>query len=382
MRLLFFLLLFNSSVSCCQKKATQEPWMSKGLSLLASNVRPDFKIGAQLNPKVFLNEKDKSILFNIYKNEFNIISVTSNMPGIQKKQGVFDFKSTDECVNFANQNKLIVSFQPLIAGDKHTSPWIVNGGFTSIQLHNIMEKWIDTMLNRYRGKVEYIDVVNEALLGLENNGDFKWNTDNNVWMNMGWYQGKHYKFPKYLIEGYKIAKEIGGGDFKYIYNQWGNATTKSKMGDACLKLYLALKEEGIILDGMGIQLHCAIKDEKLFEQPGGQNNEFDFASFDQMLSNYARVGLPVHITEFDIALSEFPTEAEFNLQGKYFAQILKHSIQSKAVKTFKTWGATDKYSWVRKSLPYPASPLLYDTLFMPKPAIIEQKRMLFHLKKG
>ena len=199
---------------------------------------------------------------------------------------------------------------------------------------------------------------------------------------MGWYQGKYCKFPNYLIQAFKLAKEIGGVDFKYIYNQWGNATYNSKMGNACLKLYQALKKEGIILDGMGIQLHCAVKNGILYEQPGGQEVKFDFLSFDDMLNAYTQVGLPVHITEFDIALSQHPSSNEILQQGKYYAEILKHCIVSKSVKTFKFWGVSDKYSWIRKSVPYPASPLLYDTLFQPKPALIESKKVLYQILKS
>jgi endo-1,4-beta-xylanase len=207
-------------------------------------------------------------------------------------------------------------------------------------------------------------------------GDFRWKTDNNVWMNMGWYQGKNHKFPKYLIEAFKIAKEIGGPTIKYIYNQWGNATIDSKMGDACYKLYFALKEEGIVLDGMGIQLHCALKKGKLFEQPGGENIEFDFNSFKKQLNEYKEKNINVHITEFDIALSENPSSEELEKQGKYYAEVMKYSLLSSAVKTFKFWGISDKYSWIRHSLPYQASPLLYDTNFNPKPALLYLKSML------
>jgi hypothetical protein len=138
----------------------------------------------------------------------------------------------------------------------------------------------------------------------------------------------------------------------------------------------AAKEEGILLDGIGIQLHCAIKKGKLFEQPGGENQEFNFSSFKELLNLYKKKNISLHITEFDIALSENPSSEELENQGKYYAEVIKYSLISCAVKTFKFWGISDKYSWIRNSLPYQASPLLYDTNFEKKPALLYLKNML------
>ena len=347
-----------------------------GISSLASNVNPNFKIGTNFNFKMLMNEDDKIKSLDILKREFNIVTINTNMPSIQKRQGLFTFDKVDEILKFAVENKIEIWLQPLIADNKHTAEWVVKGNFSRTELSSIMRNWIETIINRYKNKISYLNVVNEALLGIDKNGKFIWKTDNNVWMNMGWYQGKHHRFPQYLIEAFKIARGIGGPSIQYIYNQWGNATTDSKMGEACYELYFALKEEGILLDGIGIQLHCAIKKGKLFEQPGGENQEFNFSSFKELLNLYKKKNISLHITEFDIALSENPSSEELENQGKYYAEVIKYSLISCAVKTFKFWGISDKYSWIRNSLPYQASPLLYDTNFEKKPALLYLKNML------
>ena len=97
-------------------------------------------------------------------------------------------------------------------------------------------------------------------------------------------------------------------------------------------------------------------------------------SFDSLLKMYEESGIDVHITEFDIHLSPNPTEADLQLQGKYYADILKHAIQSPAVKTFKTWGFYDKAAWKPDGvLTYP---LMLDVNCNPKPAYTDQVEML------
>jgi len=377
MRLCFiaiFICLFQKSFT--QEISNKNTNLDNGLCSIAAKVNSNIKIGTNFNPKIFTNEIDKLKSLEIIRREFNIVSISTNMPTIQKRQGIFTFDRTDELVNFASENKIGIWLQPLIADNKHTADWIVEGNYSAADLAIIMRIWIEKIINRYKDKIVYVNVVNEALLGLDNSDEFKWKTENNVWMNMGWYQGKHHRFPQYLIEAFKIAREIGGPSIQYIYNQWGNATTDSKMGDACYKLYFALKEEGILLDGMGIQLHCALKKGKLFEQPGGENQEFNFSSYGKLLNRYKEKKINLHITEFDIALSENPSSEELEKQGKYYAEVMKYSLLSSAVKTFKFWGISDKYSWIRHSLPYQASPLLYDTNFNPKPALLYLKYML------
>ena len=85
------------------------------------------------------------------------------------------------------------------------------------------------------------------------------------------------------------------------------------------------------------------------------------------------------IAEFDIHLPKDPTPADFELQGKMVAEIVKHAIRSPAVKTSKSWGLCDKYSWQPGK--YNARPLMFDDDFRPKPAYTKLVEMLKTMKK-
>jgi len=389
--ILVSIFLFTGISSCKvqQNNSTSKP---KGIAELAIAVRPGWKIGSHFSAsssgKTFEGDKEKT--FELFKANYNILTAGIYMPQLMKTKGIINFDKTDELVDFAQKNKIDVYFHPLIGGIQYTAPWVNNGNFTKEELQVIMRDWIRSVMTRYKGKVKYVDVVNEALSGMQPDGvQFKWNsgwkedhTDKNVWLEtMGMYQGKKYVFPNYFVDAYRIAREICGSDCKLIYNEWGDATTKSAKGLTVFKLMKAMREEGIPVDGVGMQLHCAIQDGQFFEKPGMVKKQpFDFAAFDEMLAMYQNAGIDVHITEFDIHLSQNPTEADFELQGRMYAEILKHAIQSPAVKTFKSWGICDKYSWQPEK--YNAKPLIWDENFMPKPAYMSQVEMLTLMMKA
>ena len=215
-------------------------------------------------------------------------------------------------------------------------------------------------------------MVNESLAGQgrKANGQFDWQEkthlgEEHVWLKtLGMYQGKEQQFPRYLVEAFRIAREAGGPELKLILNEWGNETTQSSRGLAFLEVIKAMREEGIPIDGAGLQLHCRLKDGVL--RGWVSNQPFDFDAFDRMLRLYEEAGMEVHITEFDIHLPPSPTRQDYELQGKYYAEILRHAIRSPAVKTFTTWGFTDRHSW--KSNGVDGHPLMLDENLRPKPA--------------
>ena len=301
--------------------------------------------------------------------------VTQPEPG---KYSPERFENIDRMVDFANANNIRVYFHLLIGGSYYCPEWINKGIFTKAELEKIMRDRITTFLTRYGNRVQYVDVVNEALASgkITDDGEFDWRKEDSkgehIWMKtLGMYQGKKYRFPQYLVDAFKIAREVGDKNLKLILNEYDNHATISPKGKAFITLIKAMREEGIPVDGAGLQMHCRIRDGKFYEW---SNLPFDFDSFDAMLKQYEEAGIDVHITEFDIHLPENPTEADFQLQGKCYAEILKHAIQSPAVKSFKTWGFTDKYSWKINGVE--SHPLLLDEEFKPKPAYSMQVEML------
>jgi len=358
---------------------------SESLVSLARKVRPDFLFGSVasgLDPK---NEASQP-LSDFFVRNFNIMTVGVYMKATQPKSGAYNFEKTDALIAFAQEHQLKVYLHPLFGGSEYTPTWVNEGSLSAEALRKIMRERITTILRRYAGKIHYADVVNESLTGKgrKPDGQFEWQEKafrggEHVWLKtLGMYQGKKLQFPCYLVEAFRIAREVGGPDLKLVLNEWANETTKSARGLAFFELIQALQEEGVPVDGAGLQLHCRLKGGVL--QGWANNQPLDLDAFSAMLKLYEQARIEVHITEFDIHLEADPTPQDFELQGKYYAEILRRVLQSPSVKTFKTWGFTDRHSW--KANGKDGRPLMLDEKLQPKPAYLRLVDMLRRIAAG
>ncbi len=243
----------------------------ESLATLATRVRPGFLLGSfasGLEP----SRVERAPQAEFFRRNFNIMTAGVYMNSIQRAPGDIDFARLDALIAFANTNKLKV--------DPLRRVFLASNRITSI-------------LNRYRGHIHYVDVVNESLTGTgrKPNGDFDWQVKawkggDHVWMKtLGMYQGHGHEFPAYLVEAFRIAREAAGPDVKLILNEWGNETTKSLRGQTFLDLMKALRAEGIPVDGAGLQMHSRVKDGVFRDWLG---KPFDFQAFDAMLDGSGR----------------------------------------------------------------------------------------------
>ncbi len=349
------------------------------LVTLARNIRPDFLLGSFASG-LESSEERNSAAGDFFRTNFNIMTVGVYMQGTQPQRLGYNFKTTDALIDFAEKNRQKVYLHPLIGGAEYTSQWVYEDGLSSEALLHLLHDRITTILSRYKGRIHYVDVVNEALTGqgTKADGSFDWQEKayrgpEHVWLKtLGMYQGKKHQFPNYLVEAFRTARQAGGPDLKLILNEWGNETTKSMRGHAFLALIQALREEGVPVDGAGLQLHCRLKKGKFCGW--ASDLPFDFEAFAAMLQLYEQAGIEVHITEFDIHLEANPTERDYELQGQCYARILECALSSPAVKSFKTWGFTDRHSW--KENGQDGHPLLLNENLQPKPAYLRQIQML------
>jgi len=349
------------------------------LAALAQRIRPGFLLGSMAGG-LDVSGDGRSQSAEFFHRNFNIMTVGVYMQSTQRKPDTFDFAKTDAPIAWAHEHKLKVHLHPLIGGAEYTPKWVNEGTFSAETLEKILRDRITTILTRYRGRIHYVDVVNESLTGKGRraDGQFDWQEKayrggDHVWFKtLGMYQGRKHQFPRYLVEAFRVAREAGGPDLKLILNEWANETTASFRAEAFLALIQALREEGVPVDGAGLQLHCRLKAGKL--HGWASNVPFDFDAFDAMLRRYEQAGIEVHITEFDIHLEPNPTPGDFELQGEFYARVLQHALRSPAVKSFKTWGFTDGHSW--KADGVDGHPLLLDEDLKPKSAYLRQVEML------
>ena len=359
----------NSSAKPVKQKKGQE------LAKLAEKVRPGFLLGSFASG---LTTQDGEVLKDLFKKEFNILTIGVYMKPTQPEPQTFRLDSYDNLVSYALENNLAVYLHPLIGGNQYTADWVINGNFSADELKNIMRERITTILTRHGDKVDYADVVNEALNGMNPDGTINWKTSGHAWLGMGWYEGKKYRLPLYLAEAFRIAREVGHKDLKLILNHPCNDTPDGRITEATLKVYEMMKYEGIPVDGIGFQMHIRVLEDGTITN--NCNNSWTKEGYESVLKEYEEAGIDVHITEFDVHIKKQPaSEEHLNIQARIYSDALEASIKSPAVKSFKTWGFTDKYSWHEGGID--GTPLLFDRSFAPKPAYNAQVKMLKELRR-
>lgn len=341
-------------VNCTSKKAAGS---------LAASYKKDFYIGTALNADQ-IEEKDAKA-DAIIRKEFNAITAENIMKSMymHPQKDKYDFAMTDKFVAFGEKNKMFIHGHTLI-WHSQLAPWM-NEIKDSTEMKAFMKDHINTIVSKYKGKIDSWDVVNEAL---NDDGTLR----KSVFLNtLG---------ESYLADAFKLAEKADPKAELY-YNDYNIEEPKKR--DGALKLVKYIREQGGKVDGVGIQGHWSLEGPSLEE-------------IEKSILAYSELGLKVAFTELDITVlpnpwdlkgaeisQKFEGGAKMNpypdglpdavqekLAQRYsdiFKLFLKHKDKISRV-TF--WGTYDGQSWLND---WPIKgrtnyPLLFDTQLKPKKA--------------
>lgn len=317
------------------------------------------------------------------KEQFNQLTAENDMKWqlIHPREGAdgYHFAPADAMVKFGEENGMVLAGHTLV-WHSQTPDWVFAGthappesagetpaggrGFrreytgpraSREELLERMRDHIHTVVGRYKGKIETWDVVNEALAdgGPENV------MRNSLWMQI--------IGPDYIAKAFQYAHEADP-DAILRYNDYGleNPVKIQKL----VTLIKSLQEQNVPIQAIGTQAHLNV-------------STAGFEEMDRSLTEIAKLGLPIHVTELDINTArggqrrrsaDIGANAEATRGGQVedaqrrlaeayagvFRAFLKHR-ESVEMVTF--WGVNDAVSWRRFG-----SPLLFDGDNKPKPA--------------
>jgi endo-1,4-beta-xylanase len=218
-----------------------------------------------------------------------------------------------------------------------------------------MRDHIHTVVGHYKGKVKVWDVVNEALAD---------GGPENVMRSSLW---SEIIGPDFIAKAFQYAHEADP-DAILRYNDYGfeNPVRIQKL----VTLIKSLQEQKVPIHAIGTQAHLNV-------------STAGFEQMDRSLTELAKLGLPIHVTELDINSAQggqrgtgadiaanaattqggLVSDADKKLADAYagiFRAFLKHRDSVKMV-TF--WGVNDAVSWRAQG-----KPLLFDGNNQPKPA--------------
>lgn len=326
-----------------------------------------FLIGTALNTAQITGKDTAAIA--IIKQQFNSITAENCMKSevIQPVEGKFNFDLADQFIKFGEENNMYIIGHTLIWHSQSPRWFFTDRDGKDVSrevLIKRMKNHIFTIVGRYKGKVKGWDVVNEAF---EDNGS--------------WRKTKFYNIigEDYIKLAFQFAHEADPNAELY-YNDYSMSHQGRR--DAVVKMVKNLKNQGIKIDGVGMQGHMDLVYPPLDE-------------FEKSMLAFAETGVKVMITELDITVLPRPkenTSAEVSANFEYqkslnpypkglpdsvatalseryvtlFKLFLKHHDKIERV---TIWGVNDSQSW-RNYWPVAGRtdyPLLFDRNNKPKP---------------
>ncbi len=267
---------------------------------------------------------------------------------LSPRPGFYDFSRADALVDFAAEHGLKVRGHVLVW--HHQLPdWLKAAHYTAEQARELMRVHIFTVMGRYRGKIFQWDVVNEAVTNAS-----RAPLRQSFWLEtIG---------PEYIALAFRYAHEADP-QAKLFYNDYG-AEDLSAKSDAVYKLVRDLKQQGVPINGVGLQCH--------FDVAAPPNLEAVAAN----LQRLADLGLELAVTEFDARLHLPASAANLEKQATLEHDLLAVVLRQPACRTFMVWGLTDARSWVPNFYRGYGAALPFDAMLAPKPALYGLERAL------
>ena len=250
-------------------------------------------------------------------------------------QGQFSFAKGDVVTDFAQQHGQTVRGHTLVWHNQLPG-WV--GALPSAQVEAAMTHHITEEATHYRGVVSAWDVVNEPF---NEDGTFRASP---FYTAMG---------SDYIATALRAA-HAADPDAKLYINDY-NVEGLGAKSDAMYALVSELLDEGVPLDGVGMQAHLAV--------------QYGFPY--QMQANmqrFADLGLDVAVTELDVRLPLPADAAKTATQTSYYRQATEACLAVARCVGITVWDYTDKYSWVPSTFPGEGAANLYDENLLPKPA--------------
>lgn len=275
------------------------------------------------------------------------------MSTLRPRADSIDFAQADRTVEFAEAHGLSVRAHTLIWND-FLPDWVHRLGPGEVEL--LLETHLQTVMERYRGRVAIWDVVNEPigpwdrLPGNLRKGPFL--------TSMG--EG-------YIARSFRIARQLDANAV-LVLNEAQTETDDDNgrtFRDSLLALLKRLKTEAAPIDAIGLQSHL------------WSDRPYDMARFVGFLDDIAALGFRIHITELDVNDKAYPLDVSRRdkLVADLYTRFLTPVLAHRAVTSLTFWQLADRTNWLwyMAEAKAPGSirrprPLLLDEQFRRKPA--------------
>jgi endo-1,4-beta-xylanase len=267
-------------------------------------------------------------------------------------QYTFNFTPTENAVSikFHFPNAGIFLIDNLTVGLLSTS-------LDLVQVSAALKNWITTIVTRYKTKVTGWDVANEVLV--DGTGDLRTSANSPATGNDIFYWAD-YLGSSYIDSAFRWANAVDPAA-KLFINDYNLETDNRKL-DSTIALINRLKNAGVPIHGVGLQMHISINTSN--------------TGIDNALQKLAATGLMIHISEMDVRVNPsnaspfIPTSTLLDQAAqkyRYVAESYFRYVPAAQRYGITVWDLTDADSWIVTGgkIDFPT---LFDASFNKKPA--------------
>ncbi|CAF4099959.1 unnamed protein product, partial [Adineta steineri] len=270
--------------------------------------------------------------------------------------------ATANTIGWAQQNLMKVRGHTLVWPDDRRIPkWLLDqeSSITSDKAKLLLSNYIHSVVGRYRGKILWWDVINEAIN--DTNTTNPLNLRDRFWMRkLG---------PDFLNFAFQFA-QAADPNVKLYYNDYGIESIGLK-ATRTLNLVNWLRSQGATVHGIGLQWHIDFSRSIV-------RNDGHYQSAQQFINNQ----LDISVTELDVTI---PTNggylidrADLYKQAIVYRAMLEYAIYFyPKCEALLTWGFTDRYSWLPEYYKNNrGAGLPLDWIYLAKPAFLEMQELI------
>lgn len=246
----------------------------------------DFLVGVAVSHP-FIERNDTQCLDLIAK-QFNAVSPEDVLKPetVHPAPDVWNFKKGDEYCEFAKTHGMKALGHTLMWHNQTPDFfWLNDDGSvrTPEQMRATLEEYVEKTVTHYAGKVYAWDVVNEII---SEEGGYR--------SDKGWEKYYDGNLDELVCLAFKTAQRCDPNAELYYndYNMWRQTKV-----DGVVRLVKMLKDNGIRIDGVGIQAHWGL-------------NYPDTKDIETTIDRLHALGVKVMITEFDIDMLPFSKEGQ------------------------------------------------------------------------
>ena len=302
------------------------------------------ELGVLANP----DRIDDRVYPDLISSQFGFVTIDGGIhfADVQPEQGKYDFSKADRVVDFAEKNSMPVQLHHLIWGDDSRLPgWLTEDDFTKQELEDIQRDHIETIVKRYKGRVQEYTVSNEAF------------TENqHVYGLTDWWADKTGNNLEHIDKYFRWAHEADPAAV-LILNDFNNET-KNSVSDAMYEYIKGAKARGVPVGGIGMQMHIDAS------RPPQKQQVID------NMNRFGDLGLPVYVTEFDIDTNAVDGDTEYKqqLESRLMHDMTRACIESETCVSFTVFGVTRKNDFLKMIGRTNSRDYMFDSRYQPRPS--------------